>query len=288
METRMKWGNVIWAAIFAVAVIGTAIGTYFFESDAVPFLSRVATERPNDVDGDGLSTWEEKVWRTDPQKADTDGDGASDGAEVRAGTSPTIAGAPTNPYEASGGVTPTQSVAQNLANVQLTIGLDATDEEWIAASNVVAESVKLPDLEEKIVYADMRVSETTSLPLYTEVLYEMLRESTAVREYEMSLFRRTVIQKNFYGTPELKTAAIKYREIEAGLLAMPVPPSVANEHLAVINAIGTLANVIDAMANWGGDPFAGLAYTHTFTATESRVQTSLANLFEKIASLLKK
>lgn len=42
-----------------------------------------------DTDGDGLTDGEEvKVYKTDPLKADTDGDGYSDGAEVEAGYNP--------------------------------------------------------------------------------------------------------------------------------------------------------------------------------------------------------
>lgn len=41
-----------------------------------------------DPDQDGLSSQEEKLYGTDPDKADTDGDGYSDGAEVKSGYNP--------------------------------------------------------------------------------------------------------------------------------------------------------------------------------------------------------
>lgn len=41
-----------------------------------------------DADQDGLTNDEEQLYGTDPQKADTDGDGYSDGAEVRSGYDP--------------------------------------------------------------------------------------------------------------------------------------------------------------------------------------------------------
>lgn len=43
-----------------------------------------------DSDQDGLTDQEEKLYKTDPNNPDTDGDGYSDGAEVRAGYDPTI------------------------------------------------------------------------------------------------------------------------------------------------------------------------------------------------------
>jgi hypothetical protein len=41
-----------------------------------------------DSDQDGLTDSEERAYRTDPQKSDTDGDGYSDGAEVKSGYNP--------------------------------------------------------------------------------------------------------------------------------------------------------------------------------------------------------
>ena len=49
----------------------------------------------NDPDGDGISNTEEKVLGTNPSKADTDGDGLSDGAESKIHhTNPLKAGIP--------------------------------------------------------------------------------------------------------------------------------------------------------------------------------------------------
>ncbi len=45
-----------------------------------------------DADSDGLCTHDESLWKTDPNKADTDSDGFEDGGEVLAGHNPTKAG----------------------------------------------------------------------------------------------------------------------------------------------------------------------------------------------------
>jgi len=48
--------------------------------------------RENDQDGDGLLDWEEELWRTNPHDSDTDGDGTSDGVEVKKNRNPLVAG----------------------------------------------------------------------------------------------------------------------------------------------------------------------------------------------------
>lgn len=56
-----------------------------------------------DTDNDGLKDWEEELWRTDLIKIDSDGDGASDGEEVKAGRNPKITGiCPEQPEQIEG------------------------------------------------------------------------------------------------------------------------------------------------------------------------------------------
>jgi|GEM_PF-6804291 len=278
----MKWGNIILAIIFAVAVIGAATATYIFDQNAKAPLAAESATNPTDADHDGLTIWEERVWKTDPAKADTDGDGATDGAEVAAGSDPTMAGASVNPYEAWSGVKPSESFAQSFA-AAYTGGVGEPD--FTALRTKTADS--LPDFTESLALTDLTISAEMPTAQYAKTVYALLKQSTDVRTYEMALFKEAVTKKNFYGTPELRDAATKYKEIEAGLLAMHVPPTFADEHLAVVNAIGTLANTVAAMAAWSGDPFAGLVYVESFLGAEVVAGESIADLFNEIAGDLK-
>ena len=51
-----------------------------------------AADSSEDLDGDGLPTWMERLLGLNPNAADTDGDGVPDGVEVTEGLDPTVAG----------------------------------------------------------------------------------------------------------------------------------------------------------------------------------------------------
>ncbi|MBY0539562.1 thrombospondin type 3 repeat-containing protein [Patescibacteria group bacterium] len=282
MEIRKGWEVVIGAAVFAVLAIGIALGTYFFEGSKT--IAGVEAGGPNDADRDGLTTAEELAWGTDPNNPDTDGDGIADGAEVDLLASPTIAGSSINPFERATDerVATSEIVAYGIA--QAAIEAEAGEEQ--NASSIVsnlARSIDLPILAKNITAKDLRVTEGMSMKLYAEIVYEILRESATIRESELSLFRKAVDTGNYSGTLALKDAARTYKEMEAALIGMQVPPSVVNEHIELVNSIGTLANIVSSMASWSGDSFAGILYTEAFFATEPRIEAAIEALGEKVS-----
>lgn len=87
-----------WLKIFSVTLV---ILVFLFLSLSLakqivkPKATRIAEEQKNtlaiaedDADQDGLPDWEEKLWGTDVNSSDTDGDGTSDGEEVKLGQNP--------------------------------------------------------------------------------------------------------------------------------------------------------------------------------------------------------
>lgn len=285
MESRKGWGVVIGAGIFAVLAIGVALGTYFFEDSKK--IAGLEAGGPNDVDRDGLTTAEELAWGTDPHNPDSDGDGIADGAEVDLLASPTIAGSSVNPFETKAEA-PETIITSGIAKAQLSINAGASDAEVKEVIANLADEVGFPDLEERIAVSDLNVKEGMSIKLYSEILYEILRESVTVRQSELAMFRKTIGARNYSGTPGLKDAARTYKEIEAALIAMQVPPEVSVEHTELVNAVGTLANIVAAMASWSGDSFAGIAYIEAFTATQQRLEGSITTLGDKVSSNLNK
>ncbi|MBX9765203.1 thrombospondin type 3 repeat-containing protein [Patescibacteria group bacterium] len=285
MESRKGWGIVIGAGIFAVLAIGVALGTYFFEGSKS--IAGLEAGGPNDTDRDGLTTAEELAWGTDPDNPDTDGDGIADGAEVKLLASPTIAGSNVNPFEqkTANKTSPSDTVAYGIAQAALDVSTSGGDVK--AAASELAKKVELPVLEENISIKDLRVTEGMSMKLYAEIVYEILRESATIRQSELSLFRKAVEEKNYSGTPALRDAARTYKEMEGALIGMQVPPSIVTEHLELVNSVGTLANIVGAMASWSGDAFAGVIYSEAFFATEPRIEAAIEAVGEKISLTVK-
>jgi|SRR3989344_1943650 len=92
-------------AAFWVALLGVlAIGGYWGLSAAVESKARgqmaslvggATSENKallEDTDNDGLPSWEETLFKTDPANPDTDGDGVNDGEEIKGGRDPLAQG----------------------------------------------------------------------------------------------------------------------------------------------------------------------------------------------------
>ncbi len=85
-------------AAVLILIAGISIGGYLVlksESSQANLLGEMAQklkdkEIIDDIDNDGLTGWEEKIYKTDPNNPDTDGDGYLDGEEVASGYDPTI------------------------------------------------------------------------------------------------------------------------------------------------------------------------------------------------------
>ena len=92
----------IWGALFGLFTLGSyvavlAISSYKTAQRAATIIAHQnetigQNQLLEDGDGDGLKSWEEIIWKTDPKSSDTDGDGASDGDEIKQGKDPLVKG----------------------------------------------------------------------------------------------------------------------------------------------------------------------------------------------------
>lgn len=287
MKTRKSWGMLAVAVVFAVGAIGTALLTFVFEAkeqNAGITAGGLSSEK-TDADGDGLSVWEEIVWKTDPENRDSDGDGIPDGVEVLNGTNPSASG---DEEYARATQSDTVSFIESVRAAETYITSNELEPEAAEALRAAAveSGAKKPDVDGDIPFSALRIGTNQTLSVYTQLVFAILKESTKVYQNELALFQKTIDDRNYSGTPALQQTALLYKKIAAALLAIEVRPEVANEHLALVNSINALANTVNLMAVWEGDTLQSLLYTDAYIREQNAVGRSAELLFKKISSVL--
>jgi hypothetical protein len=102
-----------------------------------------------DSDQDGLSNEEERLYKTDPQKRDTDGDSYSDGVEVKSGYDP-LKPAPGDKLFAAGTQAEQGSTTENSNGKNLTQGFSEEIANVINEKTASGEDISLEDLDTRV------------------------------------------------------------------------------------------------------------------------------------------
>ena len=118
--------KIVIIVVILILISGTIIGSYLILQSRVTqanLLEQIAQEIQDkkiidDLDFDGLSGWEENLYKTDPENPDTDGDGYPDGEEVIAGYDPTKPA----PYDKIESNTNTQLIRPEPGNLSQMLG----------------------------------------------------------------------------------------------------------------------------------------------------------------------
>lgn len=251
MESRKQWGMVFWAGFFALAAIGTALTTSYFENrvQSTPVIRA----------GSDSGTWK----------------AVSDYAASR------------NDQRAPS----TDAISKDLYSNYLALAsrgsFSSAELDGMVAA-IVEKNTATPAIVPTITIQNLNLQQNTSLDTYEKLFSVILSTSSEAQKYELEIFTRTVGQNNASGTPTLTQNAELYARIAAALLIMETPPSIATEHLEVVKSIGALARVVDQMGRWKGDPIQALQIVDTFNKTERYVGASIDAWVTKITVLEKK
>lgn len=212
-------------AILIVALLLTTGGLLLSQSkdslsEIGSFISKKASQTAslfsNDKDGDGLSNKEEEKYGTDPENADTDGDGYLDGEEIASGYNP-LKSAPGDELSEAEAVTP-RPLPQNLTNAlakTLTAGLTSNKFGLSKDENDIN-----PEVIDKLIddsFSGQEVASLFSLPDISDQEIKISSEQSpeAARSYASKIY--DIIDKNFSSSLFLKSGA---SEIEVAQAAM--------------------------------------------------------------------
>jgi hypothetical protein len=253
-------------------------------------LKSVATERTNsdlDTDKDGLKDWQESLWGTEIDRADSDGDGTLDGEEIEKGRDPKIAG-PDDSLEKTRGVSASSvasfsaSVSEDPNNIstslsrdlfakfmslQSTGNLNAESQNELVAS--VINDINPGSIPPRYTISDVRAVDATNAT-YKAYGNELARIITTLRAATIN-------------NPTNDAAIAAYHSATQKLVALSVPATLGMNHLQIINSFNASHQMLPLLAEYQKDPVRALVAMKSFQSNADNV----AQLFTTIAAELK-
>jgi len=246
-----------------------------------------------DDDGDGLANWEETLWKTDANNPDSDGDGTSDGEEIKAGRDPVIAG----PND-----TLSQEEVENKINKENEANLTETDKfsrdffiQYVASLQS-GQPVNQADYEKLLQNYLAEAANKTNVRFYgasdfkvataetptiiraygNEVARIMSRkEGAPALESELLIIDRYVKTTDPEELLKLEPLVAEYRRIEEELKNTPVPQSALILHIELINAISFTKQGIEGMQMIETDPLKAIAAINNYPEASGNILPAL-------------
>lgn len=290
-------GGLLWWAIISVSQDTYRSGNSPIDSSVRSLLS---TKAEQDGDNDGLKDWEEVLWNTSPSNPDTDKDGTPDGEEVSAGRNPVIAG-------------PDDKFTENTINVidvkgETEEGLTLTDKfsrEFFASYFAQKKLGGVPSqtVQEQLVTSFLENS-SPSFPIYTlsDVSVTSDNSFESLKKYGNGVgraFRLTplpresseplqIVQDSLTNNDQRKLKEIdgisqNTYSILSALLKIPVPSSLVDRHLALVNSMSVLNENFIAMKNIFVDPLNAILHLQIYAKSSP---TNMRQAMQKIAQYL--
>lgn len=224
-----------------------------------------------DTDGDGLPDWQEALYGTNLNVADTDGDGISDGEAVRQGLLTPTALASQLPNDPVGeedipGEPPTpDSFTDQFARTFFEAYMQASggqpmsaDAQQILMQRLLADfSARAGEaLESSYTQVSVRTNANTSVQEYAASFERVLQSNDIDMGGETPLSLMQAVMENGSEPARQKLLALVNAETDTvqGLLAVSVPPALANEHLLAIRSTDSLAKATQHVVNYDKDP----------------------------------
>lgn len=222
-----------------------------------------------DSDDDGLLNWEESIWNTDPYESDTDGDGTPDGAEVDAERNPTKKG-PDDKIKTSSEVaassTPLTStdvlsreVFAQYIEARKSGHTVASSEQFVQALIAREKENQKPVFYTKTSLKVVNTTNDTTVRDYVNSLAKAMYLNNISRdENEISLYSNAINTNDEKSLNKLDPIISGYKQVIASLLLVPVPNSLANTHIQIINNYQLVLGSVEGFKKVFDDPIIGI------------------------------
>ncbi len=291
---------VVVLGIYYLSKTNTEPSTDFVQEKVSPDVivnEEIKTTSNIDTDGDGLKDWEEILWKTDPLKADSDGNGTPDGKEIEnkkqiqnsaqmaqtVGIKKSITTTNTTEGQTLTDQIAMQTFAQyiNYKQTGVPITPEYTD---LLIKNVLGDEPLKQDIQKftsknlKNIVEDENdeVIRSYGNDLWNIIIKNTPRGGGLQNEYVILL---TAIQKDDEKELEkLKPIADGYRNSINEMLSMTVPHSAKEKHLDLVNNMNTILALIENMQVYFKDPARGFSAITYYKERVPELKASLENL----------
>jgi hypothetical protein len=233
-----------------------------------------------DSDDDGVYDWEEALWGTDPQVADTNKDGVSDDKEIAAKKKEIQA---KNDLEGGADVgtdrpNQTESFARQLLSTASLAeqqgGLTAESMENFSKS--LGTSIANANIPDQFTLTDIKLSAVDNA-VYKAALAQAFSEYRTANISELGTFSR------FAGGDSTALADLDrlvniYAKLSKDILAMPAPYAVAGTHLVMANTTFKLSIVFQSMKSLADDPLVAVTGFKEYQEYSTELQQAIVRL----------
>jgi hypothetical protein len=294
--------RIIASTLLAVLIV---VGAFFasrtkeMTDNSALALADVAREGIHeDLDGDSLELWQEELWGTDPKNPDTDGDGTTDGDEVRIDRNPNKKGpkdhktdvslaTTTRYYDEDSSLSTTDVVARDLYSgaVALKKGGGFTDEnlDTLVGSLVEKARTRMEPITSPYSPNDIHVSTEEGPEIYriyfNGIATLILHTNTpTLSEKEVTTLWTSsdLAERSVLATKQLAHE----QDLLDGFMRLIPPADLAKPHLSIINAIGESREILSrVMRQKTLNPIDDLLLLQEFQARGEAIKKNIEILF---------
>lgn len=222
-----------------------------------------------DTDQDGLKDWEEKLWGTDPNKADSDNDGISDGDEIRKIQEFLIDTSKDNPDAPQNDKTKTGALTRDIMTIAAAINQSGS----VTKESNDAITTEIANYLEKRTLAQYTVKDITVIDNATEkqitayiTLIKKSAERTPLSQADVTLLENYEANMDSNNMLPYTQTADKFKKELDIVKKIPTPEKYITAQLLYLNALEGLQSFYRDLALQEEDPAQALG---AFLSAES-------------------
>ena len=221
----------------------------FVTATGIPSNMKVGDLLTIDTDNDGIADWEEPLWGLDPKKADTNGDGVSDGVEVTQKKSTLVGTEEENVTEK---LNDTERFSRDLFTTLSALSQSGalTEQSVVNLSNTLGDQIVSKDIPDIYTDVDLKVSVSskTNIATYYKKISKVIDSYIPDKiggemDAMVTMFDKADPEK----AKELGVIANNYRSFASDLMKIEVPADITSKQLALANSAYKMASGLDSV-----------------------------------------